>query len=197
MSAKKNVIYFGGAFDPIHWGHIVTALAAHVQIGMPVWISPCYQHKLKDGMASAEDRLLMCRRATEGFGDQITVFDYEISHEFLGSTYELMKALEEHPDYNRYRFHVLMGVDCYNDVPNKWHKGSQLLAEHPVIVVNRPPYKIAMPVEPPHRTVDLYWQASSTDLKNHIADGNLETAKRQTPPQVWDVIRSQQLYGWQ
>ena len=64
-----RIALFGGTFDPIHSGHVRLAKEFASRLGfdrvllMPTFVPP---HKLKDGMAPAEDRLAMCRLAAEG-----------------------------------------------------------------------------------------------------------------------------------
>ena len=63
---EQRIALFGGTFDPIHNGHIVLAreLAARLALDrvliMPTFVPP---HKIKTEMASAVDRLEMCRLA--------------------------------------------------------------------------------------------------------------------------------------
>lgn len=62
----QKIALFGGAFDPIHNGHIRLALefARRLKLDqvllMPSYVPP---HKLRSDMAGASDRLEMCRLA--------------------------------------------------------------------------------------------------------------------------------------
>ena len=62
----QKIALFGGAFDPIHNGHIRLALefARRLKLDrvllMPSYVPP---HKLRSDMAGAADRLEMCRLA--------------------------------------------------------------------------------------------------------------------------------------
>ena len=64
----KKMGLFGGSFDPIHKGHVSMALRLAERLDldgvvlMPTFVPP---HKIKENMASADHRLVMCRLAAE------------------------------------------------------------------------------------------------------------------------------------
>lgn len=71
---------YGGAFAPIHVGHVAAAKAFMRQMWLDVlFIIPTGEspHKEMDRTASAEDRLEMCRRAFEGV-EGVIISDMEI-----------------------------------------------------------------------------------------------------------------------
>jgi nicotinate-nucleotide adenylyltransferase len=118
---KLNVAILGGAFDPIHLGHIAIAefLLNFSGIFDEVWITPCFSHLYNKKMASPKHRLEMCRLAT-GHDRRIKVFNYEIKNKLGGETYHFVKRLMNE-DYakNKYNFSMAIGADNANTF-DKW-----------------------------------------------------------------------------
>ena len=118
---KLNVAILGGAFDPIHLGHIAVAefLLNFSGIFDEVWVSPCLVHLYNKRMAPAKHRLEMCRLAT-AHDRRIKVFDYEIKNKLGGETYNFVKRLmDEDFAKNKYNFSIVIGADNANTF-DKW-----------------------------------------------------------------------------
>lgn len=100
---------FGGAFAPIHVGHVEAARAFMSQMWLdvlfviPTGISP---HKEMDRTASDKDRMEMCRRAFEGV-EGVIVSDVEIRR---GGTSYSVETLRSFSDDNS-RLFMLCGTD--------------------------------------------------------------------------------------
>ena len=120
----KKLILYGGTFDPPHTEHIAALKAAKEETGadkiivMPDNIPP---HKQTNYMASAADRLEMCRLA---FGDFATVSDYEILSEGKSYSYKTVEKIKaEYPDYE---ILFLMGTDMLSTF-DKWKYPEKIL----------------------------------------------------------------------
>ena len=100
---------YGGAFAPIHIGHVEAAKAFMSQMWLdvlfiiPTGISP---HKEMSGGASNADRLKMCELAFEGV-DGVIVSDMEIRREGKSYTVDTLRHLA---DEDR-RLFLLCGTD--------------------------------------------------------------------------------------
>lgn len=100
---------YGGAFAPIHIGHVEAAKAFMSQMWLdvlfviPTGVSP---HKDMDRSASNEDRMEMCRLAFEGV-DGVIVSDIEIRR---GGVSYSNDTLREMADTDR-RLFMLCGTD--------------------------------------------------------------------------------------
>ena len=108
-----NIGLFGGSFDPVHEGHLAMAHVLATALGLDrVRLVPTAQppHKIKKSTTSDEDRLAMCRLATEG-DPLFEVSDYEISKGGASFTIDTVEAFcAAEPDA---RFFLLMGADMF------------------------------------------------------------------------------------
>jgi nicotinate-nucleotide adenylyltransferase len=121
LGRKIKVAILGGAFDPIHEGHIQVAkfvLNTSREFD-EVWMMPCFSHLYNKKMESAEHRLAMCKLAAKVDG-RIRVSDYEVKKELTGETYHLLKLLMgEDFAKTRYDFSWIVGIDNANTF-DKW-----------------------------------------------------------------------------
>lgn len=104
---------FGGAFDPIHNGHLhlarefATRLSLDRVMLIPTSVPP---HKLRSYMAPAEDRLEMCRIAV-GDDSIFEVSDIEIRRTGASFTADTLREISEiYPDAQLY---LITGADMF------------------------------------------------------------------------------------
>lgn len=111
---------YGGAFAPIHKGHIAAAKAFMQQMWLdvlliiPTGISP---HKIMDTTASAEDRLEMCRiafRDVEG----VIITDMEIKREGKSYSVDTLRELvgEDRRLFMLCGTDMLLTLDTWNEI---------------------------------------------------------------------------------
>lgn len=111
---------FGGAFNPVHEGHVRLAKALKAAVGadrvivMPSYISP---HKSSESLVSPEDRLEMCREAFKGvYGFEVS--DLEIKRGGVSYTSDTLTELKKlYPSDEIYFF---CGADMFMTL-DKWH----------------------------------------------------------------------------
>lgn len=121
MAKGKKTALFGGTFDPIHSGHIETALlladalSVDEVILMPTSVPP---HKLRAQMASGTDRLAMCRLAAAPY-PKLTVSDLELRRGGASFTADTLAMLEkERPEDEWYLF---TGADMFCTLRTWYH----------------------------------------------------------------------------
>jgi nicotinate-nucleotide adenylyltransferase len=139
---KLNVAVLGGAFDPVHEGHIAVAKFVLDFSSMfdQAWLMPCYKHLYGKKMADAKHRLEMCHIAAEG-DRRIIVSDYEIKHKLGGETYHLTKKLlEEDFAKHQYDFSFVIGMDNANTF-DKWQNFEDLERMVRFVVIPRKGYE--------------------------------------------------------
>jgi NAD+ kinase len=202
LGRRVKVGILGGAFDPIHSGHIEMSKAA-IESGVvdEVWWMPCYSHLAGKRMASAEHRLAMCQLASDDVRG-VSVFDFEIQHRFLGETYHLAKKLvADETIQARCVLHMIFGRDNAESM----HAGSNfegLQRLMPIIVIPRgdlpTPPSDAWYRRKPHCYIDQHaskHDTNSTDIRRRLADGDPSVGDV-VPKKVLQYIRSQSLYDW-
>jgi nicotinate-nucleotide adenylyltransferase len=168
----SKVGIFGGTFDPIHHGHLITAQSVreirHLDkiIFIPSFISP---HKADLKSASPEHRMNMLKLAVEGV-DFFEVSDYEIKKEGISYTIDTLKEFKK--IYDKLEF--IMGYDNIFKFHN-WKEPDGIMGLTKVIVLERKSSK-------PHPFDDKYVEQaifvetrgieiSATDIRERVKQG--------------------------
>ncbi len=132
-----HILLYGGTFDPIHHGHLITCRSAREALGaegvllIPAWVSP---HKQDEPPAStAEQRLRMLELALAGAED-FALDAREVSRG--GPSYTIDTVRELQRDRPQDRFTVLIGADQLPKL-HTWHRIEALLAQGPMAVLAR------------------------------------------------------------
>jgi nicotinate (nicotinamide) nucleotide adenylyltransferase len=200
LGRKLRVAILGGAFDPIHKGHLeVAAEVLRLAAVDEVWLMPCFEHLAGKSMAPAEHRLEMCRLAVREVR-AVSVFDYEIRRQFRGETYHLIKnLLAEEVARVRCDFSLVIGQDNADGFAS-WTNAEGLERLMPFLVVPRQgspaPRASAWYLRPPHRYLEGSRQEfaiSSTEVRQRLRERDPRVADL-VAPQVLDYIRTQGLY---
>lgn len=123
---------YGGAFSPIHVGHVAAAKAFMEQMWLDVlFVIPTGKspHKEISTGASDADRLEMCRRAFKGV-EGVIVSDIEIRREGVSYTVDTLRSLE---DDDR-RLFMLCGTDMILTL-DTWHEPDEIFRlSYPVYI---------------------------------------------------------------
>ena len=198
----KKAALFGGTFDPIHQGHIDMVLRLADTLGldrvilMPTFIPP---HKIKDTMASAADRLAMCRIAARPY-PKLTVSDLEMRRGGASFTVDTLSALaEQQPDTEWY---LLTGADMFCTL-RTWHRFADIAKAATLCTVPRDgtdektlrEYAATLEAQGARCFVaDAPVTAvSSTEIRTRLAEN--ESIGGLLPDGVEDYIRSRGLYS--
>jgi nicotinate-nucleotide adenylyltransferase len=126
----------GGTFDPIHLGHLAAARAAIDCAALDrLLFIPSGRPPHRDGaVASAEQRLQMCRLALDG-DPRFGVSDIEIRREGLSYTADTLQQLtHEHPGDELF---LVLGWDAAR-LFSSWHRPDEVRSLASVVVVTRP-----------------------------------------------------------
>lgn len=110
----------GGSFNPIHHGHLITALRAAEAARLDrVLFVPAAVSPLKDGrsLAPAADRLEMVRQALRGT-DRLEACDLEIRRGGISYSIETLRELRRRTGA-RARLYWILGADAARLLP-KW-----------------------------------------------------------------------------
>ena len=125
----------GGTFDPIHFGHLRSALDVAEQLNLDhVHLIPSARppHRPQP-QATAEQRLMMLHLAVKN-NAQFVVDDRELQREGSSYTIDTLKSLrQEFPDSPLY---LMLGTDAFLGLPT-WHQWKQLLDFSNIVVMQR------------------------------------------------------------
>jgi nicotinate-nucleotide adenylyltransferase len=189
----SKVGIFGGTFDPIHLGHLITAQSVRELrnlekiIFIPAFISP---HKGDVKTTSAEERLDMIKLAIDG----IPFFDYsdiEMKKGGVSYTIDTLKELKKIYD----ELEIIIGYDNIFTF-HTWKEPDEIMKMAKVIVLKRksshPPqfedkyYKQAVFVQT--RGIEI----SATDIRERVK--NVMPINFLVTPAVMEYIYKHKLY---
>jgi nicotinate-nucleotide adenylyltransferase len=132
----------GGTFDPIHYGHLVTAEEAQVQFALDeVVFVPTGRPWMKEDrdVSPAEDRYLMTVIATAS-NPRFRVSRIEVDRDGPTYTVDTLRALgRENPDAELY---FITGADAMLEILD-WKHPDEVLSLAHFIAATRPGYDLA------------------------------------------------------
>ncbi len=168
----------GGTFDPIHYGHLVTAEEAQVQFGLDgVWFVPTGKPWMKEHevVSPAEDRYLMTVIATAS-NPQFRVSRMEVDRDGPTFTVDTLRGLKAELG-EEVDLVFITGADAVVEI-FQWKDPGELFALAHFIAATRPGYDIAAfeahaPTKVPGITVMNIpaLAISSTDIRARVAQG--------------------------
>jgi nicotinate-nucleotide adenylyltransferase len=211
LGRKTSVGILGGAFDPIHNGHIQLAqfVLNSTNEFDEIWLMPPYEHMFGKNMVSPEYRLEMCRLAAK-VDNRIKVFDYEIKNKLKGETYYFFKRLKEEKEImgqpaENFRFAMIIGLDNAN-VFHKWVNFEELEKMARFVVVPRKGVERDINVDwylkPPHLFLNSetpIMDISSTEIRKFLnkpieVQASNSHYSKYLDENVWNFIIENNLY---
>ena len=129
---------FGGAFNPVHNGHINLAREAVEQLKLrKLMIIPTYDSPHKDTeLVSYEHRAKMCEMAFVGISDKCDIEISDIEQRMGGVSYTINTLRELKRMFPERQFFLLIGGDMLYTF-REWFKYESLLKECKVCAVAR------------------------------------------------------------
>lgn len=203
----------GGTFDPIHHGHLRSALdisqvlSLSQVILMPTYMSP---HKTS-GDIDTTHRLAMLKLATEHC-TALQCSDFEIKRQHVSYTVDTIEHFRA--KYPQTPLCFLMGMDSFINFTS-WHRWQDILKQCHLVVSHRPGYNIinqsdASNLLKAHQTssIEQLHSTPSGLIYLHdahplaISSSSIRTLQRNeqpitflTPPNVEAYINTHQLYS--
>ena len=207
-------VCFGGTFDPVHMGHIGSAIALSELLSVPVTMLPNGRpsHRSKPG-ASAQQRLDMLRLACAD-KPQLMVDSREIERLGPSYTFDSVKSIRAEMDAAEVLIWCL-GADAFAQL-HTWHKWRELLQYTHLLVLQRPGS-----LEPKEVDLLAFWQqhqvnqpqqlmaspkgaiatvrlpqfaVSATAIRQHFEQGTMPP-EHMLPAEVAHYIMAQNLYN--
>lgn len=212
-SLQQPIGLLGGTFDPIHFGHLRTALELHQTLDLAeVRLIPCYQpvHR-KMPVASPEQRLEMVRIAVES-ETALRADSREIDRKGPSFTIDTVKSLSQ--EFPQSPLCIIMGIDALLSF-SSWHRWEEILSLAHLVVAHRPQYQLPqtgivadlLKERLKHHASDLHHtkagcillhpvtplEISSTDIRKQFAqDGN---PRYLLPASVYNYIKEHGTYS--
>ena len=131
----KNIVLFGGAFDPIHNGHINMAKEASRQLDADIFFIPARISVWKNDSAPIEDKIKMIELAIND-EERMHLSRYEAdSSEEINYSIDTVKHFKnEYPDAKLF---FLIGTDQVNSF-HKWKDADELASLATIVYFKRP-----------------------------------------------------------
>ena len=189
----ERIGVFGGTFDPIHVGHLVTAINVHHVLGLHrllLVVANDPWQKADLPVTPASDRLAMVQAAVAEV-DGLEASDLEITSGGPSYTADTLATLRRlHPGAHLY---LILGSDAAALLPT-WERVEEVRAAATLVVVTRPGSDALTPAGWHHRVVEVpRLEVSSTDLRARVVDGR--PLDWLVSPPVVRVIRRRGLYA--
>lgn len=130
----------GGTFDPIHYGHLRTALELYTALDLAeVRLIPCYQpvHR-KLPVATPTQRLTMAQLAVAS-EPVLKVDDGEIKRQGPSYTIDTLEALRT--ELPKTPLCLIMGIDALLNFPS-WNRWEAILELAHLVIAHRPQYHL-------------------------------------------------------
>lgn len=193
----KKIGIMGGAFDPIHLGHLLAAEAAREQYQLEeVWFMPSHTppHKHEAGV-SAKERLTMVKLATSA-NPAFKTLDIELRRGGVSYTIDTVHELKRnHPTFD---FHFIIGADMVNYLP-KWQGIKELTGMLTFIGLQRPGSFLELDILPSYiqnavKLADMpLVDISSSLIRRNIASAR--SIRYMVPESVYEYMIRGGLYG--
>ncbi|KTC78280.1 nicotinate-nucleotide adenylyltransferase [Legionella brunensis] len=132
-----NLIIYGGTFDPIHKGHLNTAINVQNHFNFDQFIFlPCKipVHK-NDAIATTKQRIEMLKLALKNLNKNFTIDLYEINRESPSYMVDTLEYFRHQLGANA-AITLLLGADSFLQLP-EWHQWERLLTLGNLLVMKR------------------------------------------------------------
>lgn len=158
---KQAIGLLGGTFDPIHIGHLRSAIILKEQLGLSeVRLLPNYIPPHKASPDSAPHHRLAMVELAVAHGSGLSVDARELKRDRPSYTVETLAELrQEHPNTP---LCFLMGMDSFCSL-NRWHRWQELLNYAHLVVSQRPGWRAEF-----NDTISALYQAHGTQDKTAL-----------------------------
>ncbi len=196
--------FFGGSFDPPHYGHLLTATYAISALSLDkLFAVPTYHHPIKGpAIALVEQRAQMLRILFKNIkncyiddtieksvfieqNNNNPVYTIDVVEKLIGLTVDIEKI--KNPFYKvEHQWFLILGSDEYGTL-KKWHRSKELLKIITPMKIRRGRASSDSLITIPN--------ISSSKIRKHIfKNGGLKYLYNTMPPETIDYIQERNLY---
>jgi len=126
----------GGTFDPVHYGHLNTALEVHRSLGLErmIFVPAADPPHRPPPVAAFEHRLNMLKLVLPGYAG----FEVDDREQRLGGLSYTVRTLESfREELGQHPLGLVMGADAFSGFES-WHRWQDILELAHLLVMNRP-----------------------------------------------------------
>ncbi len=157
----------GGTFDPVHYGHLRSALEVAQQLKLDhirliPSATPPHREQPK---ATAQQRLMMLHLAIKNSG-YFVVDDRELHREGPSYSVDTLASLRE--EFVDNPLYLLIGTDAFAAIES-WHNWQQLIELSHIVVISRPSGEITLP----DSLKQWYQQHLAKETDQHLVAGKI------------------------
>lgn len=161
--SNEKIGLFGGAFNPVHVGHLNAAMTVKMELGLdkvvfiPVFKAP---HREITGPSPA-DRQMLIEEAIKPYSPDLEVSDVEIKRGGISFTVDTLREFNKtHKPENIF---FIVGGDAFKGLQN-WREFSELLKLANFVVTSRPGVSISLFEDDLAPELQAFVKASTGDL---------------------------------
>jgi nicotinate-nucleotide adenylyltransferase len=138
----------GGAFNPIHYGHLRTAeeVLESLNLDTILFIPSGRPPFDKPDIVGAEHRYNMVRMAIRD-NPHFRISDIEIRRRGKSYTVDTLKRLRG--EFKDAEFNLILGIDAFLDLP-KWKKPEEIMNHADIVIISRPGFRFVDLVSSPY-----------------------------------------------
>ncbi|MCG8432423.1 MAG: nicotinate-nucleotide adenylyltransferase [Gammaproteobacteria bacterium] len=164
----KLIGVFGGMFDPVHYGHLRSALEVQQHFGLDhVRLVPCAQPPHRDAPAAAAPARFGMVEVAVSDQPGLVADDCEISRGGSSYTVDTISVMQER--FAGDAFCLLLGMDAFLGFC-RWHRWREILDKAHIIVMHRPGYHPS-PEGELKAVYDARYSADLADMRNNMHGG--------------------------
>ncbi|HEC19385.1 MAG TPA: nicotinate-nucleotide adenylyltransferase [Gammaproteobacteria bacterium] len=208
---------FGGTFDPVHCGHLRSALDVKQALGLrELRLIPCYQPPHREAPVANPGQRLTMLRAAVGDESDLLVDNREMQREGISYMVDTLASLRE--EVGDEPLCLILGSDAFLQL-DSWHDWRRIPELAHIVVTHRPGWELA--IEQASPAIQALWrerhvsdlaelgqspagkiflqpitplEISATRIREMVAAG--ENPRFFLPDAVWNLIRMNGLYGF-
>ena len=144
--AASSLVIYGGTFDPVHFGHLRSAVEVAQSLGAPqVNLMPAYVPPHRDNPTThASQRVEMLELATED-SKLLQVDSREIRRQGHSYTFDTLKEIREEAGSDQ-SVSIVLGADAYM-LLHEWYAWMSITDLAHIVILERPGFMNANPVQ--------------------------------------------------
>lgn len=179
---RREIIYYGGSFNPPHIGHVLFAAALRAYFpDSEIWIAPTYSHAFHKQLMDYDLRLQMLQAAFASLqGVKISTIERDL-HESTSYTIDVVREiLRINPGCT---VRIAVGSDIVPTL-EQWRSYDELCRLASFLVFPREGYDNTPAVDMPHLP-----EISSSDIRNAIGLEKWDVVRKFVPARVFEILK--------